>query len=173
MLVAVMWIVFIVDQFAPLEAFGLIPRTFKGLVGILAMPVLHANLNHIISNTVPLIVLGVLLVGASARSAAVIASVWLIAGAALWIGGRHASHIGASGVVFGLVSYLIVSGILERRFVPLMIAVLVGFLYGGMLFPGVLPFQAGVSWDGHLFGAIAGVITAFLMRTKRPTNSWG
>jgi len=172
-LVAVMWAVFAIDRFTPIEALGLIPRTLRGLVGIIAMPLLHLDLGHIFSNTVPLLVLGVLLAGSSSRSSAVIGSIWLLSGIGLWLGGREALHIGASGLVFGLVTFLIVSGFIEKRFVPLAVSVVVGFLYGGTLFTGVLPISPGVSWDGHLFGAIAGVITGFLLKTKPKTNAWG
>ncbi len=172
-LIAVMWAVFVVDRFTALESLGLVPRTFGGVIGILAMPLLHLDLGHIFSNTVPLLVLGVLLAGSSSKSASVIASIWLLSGVGLWLGGREALHIGASGIVFGLVAFLIVSGFIERRFVPLAISLIVGFLYGGTLLTGVLPSSSGVSWDGHLFGAIAGAITAFLLKNKpEKSNGW-
>jgi len=148
-LVAIMWAVFFIDRFTPLEALGLIPRTFRGLAGIVAMPLLHLDLGHIFSNTVPLLVLGVLLAGSTSKSSAVIGSIWVLSGVGLWIFGREALHIGASGLVFGLVTFLIVAGFIEKRFVPLAISVIVGFLYGGTLFTGILPISPGTSWDGH------------------------
>jgi membrane associated rhomboid family serine protease len=137
------------------------------------MPFLHANLHHIVSNTVPLLVLLALLAGSKARSWMIVVYVTLLGGLLLWLFGRTADHIGASGLIFGLVAFLIVSGLLERRPVPLLVSAIVGFLYGGTLFWNVLP-QAGshVSWDGHLCGAIAGGIVAYVLtRPSQPVPS--
>lgn len=172
-LIAILWAVFFIDRFTPIENLGLVPRTLGGLLGIVAMPLLHLDLSHIFSNTVPLLILGILLAGSSGKSSTVIALIWIMSGVGLWLGGREALHIGASGIVFGLVSYLIVQGFVERRFVPLAVSLIVGVLYGGTLLTGVLPVSSGTSWDGHLFGAIAGVITAFMMKTKSKPSMWG
>jgi membrane associated rhomboid family serine protease len=162
--VGVVWAVFLVDLALPgrLQSYGLTPRTMHGLVGIVTMPFLHANLEHIVSNTVPLIVLLVLLAGSRPRSWTIVAGIMLLGGALLWLFGRRANHIGASGLIYGLIAYLFVAGILERRFVPLAIALVVGFLYGGTLAAGIVP-RAGsyVSWDGHLCGAAAGALVAY------------
>jgi membrane associated rhomboid family serine protease len=138
-------------------------------VGIPAMPFLHANLQHILSNTVPLFVLLVLLAGSRAESWEVVVLIVFLGGFLLWLCGREAVHIGASGLIAGLGAFLIVSGFLERRFVPLVIALVVGFFYGGALLSGIIPrFGAQVSWDGHLCGMAAGVITAvILVRVQR------
>jgi membrane associated rhomboid family serine protease len=157
--------VFVISRFAPgLEDFGVVPRTLGGLVGIPAAPFLHENLHHIVSNTVPLFILLAILAGSRARSWEVVVDVVLLGGSLLWLFGRPATHIGASGLIFGLIAFLIVSGLRERRLVPLTIAVIVGFLYGGTLVSGVLPrFGSHISWDGHLFSAIAGGIVAYAM----------
>ena len=165
--VAAIWIVFLVDLLLPLEQFGLIPRTLRGLPGIVSSPFLHADLAHVVSNTVPLLVLLMLLAGSRSDSRTVVVSIILLGGGLLWVFGCEAIHIGASGLVFGLISFLLVSGALGRRWPALLAALLVGLLYGGTLFTGILPFQHDVSWDGHLFGALAGATTAWwLARAK-------
>lgn len=159
--IVVIWIVFLADQLLPLERLGLVPRTLHGMPGIVAGPFLHVGLSHLVSNTVPLLVLLMLLAGSRSDSAAVVVSIILFGGGLLWLFGRHARHIGASSLVFGLIAFLLVSGVLERRWPALLAALLVGLLYGTTLFTGILPFQPGVSWDGHLFGAVAGAATAW------------
>ena len=169
--VAVVWGVFLVDVVVPvdLRSFGVTPRTLAGLVGIPAMPFLHADLTHIIGNTLPLVILLLLLAGSRAQTAAVVFGVVLLGGALLWLFGRSATHIGASGLIFGLIAFLIISGILERRFVPLVISIVVTFLYGGVLLYGIVPRSgSSVSWDGHLFGAVAGGVVAYV--TTRPSR---
>lgn len=165
--VGAVWIVFLVDRLLPLEQLGLVPRTLRGLPGIVASPFLHADLAHIVSNSVPLLVLLVLLAGSRSDSRLVVISVIVLGGGLLWVFGRAAVHIGASGLVFGLTAFLLASGVLERRWPALMAALIVGLLYGGTLVTGILPFQRGVSWDGHLFGAVAGVTTAWWLARRR------
>lgn len=158
----VIWAVFLLRFVAPgVDRFGVTPRTSGGLAGIVAMPFLHANLAHLAGNTVPLFVLLLLVVGSRARPWAIVAGISVLSGSLLWIFGRPAIHIGASALIFGLTTFLIASGLLERRLVSLLIAACVGFLYGGSLVAGVAPgLRAGVSWDGHLCGAVAGVMAA-------------
>ena len=165
----VIWTVFFVTcVFPSLDGLGVTPRTMVGLVGIAVMPFLHADLHHIVSNTVPLVVLLALLAGSKARSWEIVGGVSLLAGLLLWLFGRSATHIGASGLVFGLVAFLIVSGLLERRPVSLLVSLVVGFLYGGTLLWNILPgIGSHVSWDGHLWGAVAGGIVAYVL-TKAP-----
>ncbi len=155
------WVVFLFDQFLPLEKLALIPRQIHALPGILAMPFLHANWSHIISNSIPLIVLLVLLAGSKANSTVVVAIIMVLGGILHWLFGREFAVVGQSGLVFGLIAFLLLSGLLERRFIPLLISLFVGVTYGSTLIVGVLPNQPGVSWDGHLFGAIAGALTAW------------
>ncbi len=162
--IAIIWGVFLFDIFLPLEKLGLIPRESEGLWGILTMTFLHGNYQHILGNTIPLVVLLVLLAGSRADSRKVVTSVILLGGALLWLFGRGGSiHIGASLLVFGLAVFLIVSGILEKRTLPMIISVIVALVYGTSLVSGILPWQQGISWDGHLMGGIAGAITAGLL----------
>ena len=158
------WIVYPID----FNSYGVVPREVSGAIGIPAMPFLHAGIRHLLSNTIPLFVLLALLAGSKARSWAIVGEIILVGGVLLWAFGRHATHVGASSLVFGLVSFLIISGLLERRIIALIVSVVVGFLYGGTLIWGVLPSVGPhVSWDGHLCGAIAGGLIAYFL-TKEP-----
>jgi membrane associated rhomboid family serine protease len=121
-----------------------------------------------LSNTIPLFVLLALLAGSNARSWEIVAEVVLLGGLLLWLVGRPATHIGASGLIFGLITFLIVSGIREKRIVPLVVCLVVGFLYGGALIWGIIPrFGSHGSWDGHLCSALAGGIVAYAL-TRKP-----
>jgi membrane associated rhomboid family serine protease len=167
--VGCIWLVFVVEHIPGLNltSYGIVPRTMRGLTGILAAPFLHANLGHITSNTIPLTVLLLLLAGSRAASWAIVLSIVLLSGALLWLFGRPANHIGASSLIYGLVAYLFVSGIREQRIVPMAISVLVGFLYGGSMASGIVPrWGSQISWEGHLFGAIAGALVAYLMTSQ-------
>jgi membrane associated rhomboid family serine protease len=167
--VGAIWAVFLWSLLFPgVDEYGVIPRRTVGLVGIPAMPFLHANFQHILSNTIPLVVLLILLAGSRAESWEVVVLVAFLGGLLLWIFGRPAIHIGASGLISGLTAFLILSGLLEKRIIPLLIALLVGFFYGTSLILGVIPrFGSQISWDGHLCGAIAGGIVAYAL-TRAP-----
>ncbi len=166
MFIMAIWIGFALELILPLERFGLIPRRGAGLDGIFLMPFLHGSLQHIISNTVPLFVLMLLLAGSRANSWVIVTSITLLSGLLLWLFGRPMIHIGASGLIFGLITFLIFSGLFEKRISSIVISILVGFLYGGSLFAGVIPGQTGISWDGHFCGAVAGIIIAWLVTRK-------
>jgi membrane associated rhomboid family serine protease len=162
--IGLIWFVFVLDRILPLEVLGLVPRTMSGLTGIVTMPFLHQDLAHIMGNTPPLAVLLALLAGSRGNSKVIVLALIVLGGVLLWLFGRgNALHIGASGLVFALVSFLIAAGIFERRITSLVVSVLVGFFYGTTLLMGVLPGQQGVSWDGHLLGGVAGVVIAWLM----------
>ncbi len=154
------WILF----HGALNEFGIIPRNLIGLRGILFSPFLHGGLPHLIANTVPFVILGwfVMLRGVN-EFAEVTLFVMLVGGIGTWlIAPSRSVHIGASGVVFGYLGFLLARGYFERSFVSVSISVLAAFLYGGMIW-GVLPGQAYVSWQGHFFGFIGGAIAAKLM----------
>lgn len=171
--IALIWIVFVFDRFMQLEQYGLVPRSVRGLIGIVAMPFLHSDLSHIVSNTIPLTVTLLLLAGSRANSGAIVILITILAGFGLWLFGREALHIGASGLVFGLIAFHIGSGIFERRVTSIIIAFGIGGLYAGTLFNGVMPFQKGVSWEGHLIGAMAGALVALITSrmTVEPNNN--
>jgi membrane associated rhomboid family serine protease len=167
--VGIVWCVFVVGLVLPfsINSCGVTPRSIIGLVGVPLMPFLHADLKHLLSNTVPLTILLLLLAGSKANSWTIVAFIVFMSGAMLWLFGRPATHVGASGLIFGLIAFLLASGILERRIVPLVISIVVGFLYGGTLLSGIVPdLGSHISWEGHLFGAIAGGLAAGLM-TRR------
>lgn len=159
--VGVIWIVFLLDLILPLEKLGLVPRSFTGLIGIVTMPFLHGSFGHLLSNTIPLIILLGLMVASRRQPWSTMILLTLISGVALWMFGRTALHIGASGLIYALMGFLIAVGIFERRLFSAAIALFVGLVYGGSILGGILPWQPGVSWEGHLFGLLAGAVLAW------------
>ena len=180
---AAIWGVFLVDSVLcywqlNLSQFGLTPRSWWGLLGVLTMPFLHGGFLHVLGNTISLGVLLLLLAGSQSRTWIVVVAIALLGGVLLWAVGRSATHIGASALVFGLVTFLILSGFLEKRIIPILVSILVGILYGGRLIVEVFPLTASTyaSWDGHLCGALAGVVIAYIMtrfRRSTPTKASG
>ena len=166
--IVIIWLVFLLDQFLPLENLGLRPRNTFGLIGVAAMTFLHGSWGHIIGNTFPLITLLFLLVSSRANSVVIVFFITILGGLLLWLfGGSGSIHIGASLLVFGLIGFLLTTGLFfERQFLSLLISLFVLFSYGGSLIIGVLPVQIGVSWEGHLYGFIAGVVVAYLNKKK-------
>lgn len=144
---------------------GLIPRHVGGLDGVLAMPLLHGGFGHLISNTPPLLLMGALLAATATRALTVVNAIIVVMGGGLvWTVGSSAIHVGASGLIFGWFGFLIARGLVDRSPVTLGAAVLVGLIYGSIVW-GVLPGMPGVSWEAHLFGALSGVVAAFVVRT--------
>ena len=145
-----------------LRTFGIVPRTPRGLIGIAFAPLLHLNFGHLFANALPLFVLLVLLFAHSEYLPEVtLAWIWLGSGLGTWLIGRGgAIHIGASSVIYGLVVYLIATGWWMRSWRSVFIALAVLFLYGG-IFYGLLPQRGIVSWEGHLAGAITGLLVAW------------
>ncbi len=173
MLVAVMWIVELVDLLpgTNFDRWGIRPRSAAGLVGIVTAPFLHAGFGHLIGNTIPFLVLGGLIASSGiGRYAQVTVIVAVVSGVGTWlVGPANTDHIGASGLVFGYLTYLVARGFYERKLTYLAVAVVVVFLYGGVLW-GIVP-RDGISWQGHLFGALAGVLAARLLHDERPHRS--
>ena len=158
-----LWLIKVIDTLLPIDLgqFGIIPRTIRGLIGIIVAPLIHGNYYHLISNTAPLFVLLLSLFTFYKKQAilVVIGSV-LLGGLLVWIFGRTASHIGISGLIYSLAAFRITSGIVKKDFKSLLISILVIVFYGGLVW-GVFPGRFGISWEGHLFGAVAGVLIAF------------
>lgn len=162
--IALMWVVEVVDTVAlddRLQGGGIHPRALDGLDGILWAPFLHAGWGHIVSNTVPFVVLGGLVALRGLRRwVEVTAAVIVVGGLATWLLARSGNHVGASGVVFGYMGYLVGAAVFERSLKAIGIAVVAVLLYGGLIW-GIVP-SGQVSWEGHLFGALAGLGTARL-----------
>ena len=172
--VALLYLVELIDQLLnhSLDVNGIRPGQTDGLWGIIFAPVLHANWQHLAANTVPLLVLGFLVTLAGmSRFIWATAVIWILGGFGTWLIGNMGSscgptdHIGASGLIFGYLAFLLVFGIFVRRFWDIVIGLVVLFLYGGVLL-GAMPVLhqcGGVSWQGHLSGAVAGVLAAYLL----------
>jgi membrane associated rhomboid family serine protease len=175
-LVGAIWAAFLLGKVLPfpVNSLGVTPRTFTGLTGVIAAPFLHANLRHLINNTVPLLVLLTLLVSwKGGRWWTIVLELVLLSGLLLWLVGRPATHLGASSLIFGLITFMIVSGVLERRLVSLAVSILVGFLYGGTILGGIVPrLGSAVSWEGHLCGAVAGGVVAYIAAKGAGRRDW-
>jgi membrane associated rhomboid family serine protease len=167
---ALLWVIELVDAAMDhkLDQYGVQPRSDEGLLGILFAPFLHGGWDHLSANSGPLLVLGFLTFAAGMlRGLAAAVVIWVVGGVGVWLSaGSNTNHIGASGLVFGFLVYVVVRGIVNRRFWEIAVGAVVLFIYGGVLW-GVLPGQPGVSWQGHLFGAIGGAIAAVVVSDRR------
>jgi membrane associated rhomboid family serine protease len=164
--VGLLWAIFIIDSAFGLRLgrFGLRPGSLTGLVGVLTAPLLHGGLQHILSNTLPMFISLTATLYFYPRSAVrVIPLIWLGSGALAWLIGRPSLHYGASGLIYGLLAFVFVSGLLRRDLRSIAVSLLVGFLYGSMVW-GVLPIRPHMSWEMHLSGAAIGVLLAILFR---------
>jgi membrane associated rhomboid family serine protease len=176
--VAVLGIVFVADAMLGLglARFGVQPRAWTGLAGVLAAPLLHADFMHLVSNALPLAIAGTaMLFLYPDASRVVLPAIYLGPGVAVWLFGRDSIHIGASGLVYGLVAYVFVAGMIRRDRRAIAASLLVAFLYGALVW-GVLPIKVGVSWETHLAAAVIGVVLAFALRHRdippRKRYSW-
>ncbi len=167
--VATLWVLEIIDQillFEGLDRFGILPRRESGLLGILFWPFLHGGFPHLIANSGALIPLGIMLL-LRGRGDFFWATFfpWVVGGALVWcfgsLFGPLAVHIGASGVIFGWLGFLLSRGLFDKSLKGILISVAVGVLYGGSV-AGVLPGQEGISWEAHLFGFVSGVLGALV-----------
>ena len=169
-MVVVMWGLEVVDIAAGhrLDRLGIEPRDADGLVGVVTAPFLHAGFGHLASNTVPFVALGLAIAFSGlARLAKVTVIVMLVGGLGTWLlAPENTVHIGASGVVFGYAAYLIVRGIFNRSLGELALAAVVVLFMGGALLGGLVP-RSGVSWQGHLFGALGGLVAARVLARPR------
>lgn len=164
-----MWIIFSFEFFLNLDFgfLGVHPRHLAGLIGIFTSPLIHGNFQHIVSNTIPLILLGTtLFVFYNAIAVRVFLQCYIFTGILVWVFGREFWHIGASGVIYGLAFFLISYGFFRKDFRSLLISIIVVSIYGGLVY-GVLPTRANISWESHLFGGLVGIATAYTLRHTR------
>jgi membrane associated rhomboid family serine protease len=164
--IGVLWSIFIIDAVFGLRLgrFGLRPGSIAGLTGVVTAPLLHGSFEHLLSNTMPMFIAMTATLYLYPRSAfRVIPMIWLGSGVLAWFIGRPSLHYGASGLIYGLLAYVFFSGILRRDMRSVSVSLLVGFLYGSMVW-GVLPIKPHMSWEMHLSGAVMGVLLAFVYR---------
>jgi membrane associated rhomboid family serine protease len=163
-----MWLIFFIEMNfgIDLSVFGILPREPIGLIGIIFSHLLHGSLLHLVSNTIPLLFLGITLYYFYGRIASkVFIASYFLTGILVWLFARPSFHIGASGLIYGIASFLFFSGIVRTEFRALLISLAVVIAYGGMVW-GILPSIPGVSWESHFFGAIVGGISAYATRNN-------
>jgi membrane associated rhomboid family serine protease len=170
--VAVMWIVKIAEYYtnSDFSEFGIMPLTVKGLIGIITAPFIHADFGHLLANTIPMFVsLSIIFYFYKEVAFQVFFLVWLFTGVWVWSFARNDSyHIGASGLVYGYISFLLFSGMIRRNARLMAISLLIIFLYGGFfwgVFPNFFP-KRNISWESHLMGGIAGIVMAIFYRKE-------
>ena len=169
---ALLYLIELVDAILPtdLDRFGIHPRSLSGLLGIIWAPLLHHGWGHLAANTLPVLIFGFLAMSIGLRQwIAVTATIWLVSGIGVWLIGGAGVTVGASGLALGWLTFLLVRGLFTRSFLQLGIGLVLLFYWGSTLF-GVLPGNPGISWQGHLFGAAAGVLAAWLvaLAARRP-----
>lgn len=163
----IIWAIFLLDMFLINISFckyGILPRNVNGLIGIITSTFLHANLAHIISNSILLVfLLYISIVFFNKETKSAIILIIFISGSLVWLFGRQGYHVGASSLIYGLTGFLTFFGIFKKSIVPIVIGIFVGLTYGTTMIMGLLPIFQSVSWEGHLFGGIAGVISAKML----------
>ncbi|WP_371664970.1 rhomboid family intramembrane serine protease [Streptomyces sp. NBC_00280] len=173
--VALLWLLEVVDVVSghALDGLGITPRTTSELVDVVPAAFIHFGFAHVAANSVPLLVLGFLAaLGGLRRFAAVCALIIVADGLGVWlISPAHSNTAGASGLIFGLFGYLIVTGFVERRPLGILVGLLVAAVWGTSILTGLAPTQTGISWQGHLVGLISGVGAAFVFRRRVPPTA--
>lgn len=169
-LVFLMWLAYTLEYLYGfnLALLGIKPRTLEGLIGIFVAPIIHGSRMHLVSNTVPLLVLGTALFFFYEKiGRTVFFRCYFFTNILVWLfSPRMSYHIGASGLIYGLASFLIFFGLLRKDFWSLLISIGVMVIYGG-IFYGILPTQSEISWESHLAGSVVGIITAYNLRNKK------
>jgi membrane associated rhomboid family serine protease len=164
-----LYLVELADVILPgnLDNFGIHSRTLSGLDGVIWAPLLHDGWSHLFGNTVPVLLFAFLaMAGGIGRWVAVTATIWILGGLGVWLLGPSGTvTIGASGLAFGWLAYLLVRGLFNRSAGQIVVALVLLFVWGGMLW-GILPGDPGISWQGHLFGALAGVLAAWVAAAR-------
>lgn len=171
-LVFLMWAVFYLEYVLgwPLGEYGIIPRTFQGLIGIFTAPLIHGDVLHLVSNTIPMLFLGSILFFIYPKiGGPVFFRAYFWTNILVWIFARPAVHIGASGVVYALAFFLMFFGFFRRDFLSIFISIIVVILYGGVFY-GVLPSDPRISFESHLAGALVGIVSAFTFSSKKKVS---
>ena len=160
-LLLIIWILAFIGYIFPLYQYGIVPRDINSLGGIIFAPFIHANLLHVIANSSGLLILGYIFFITEKNSGwSTFTSILILSGIGTWIIGRgNTVHIGASGLVYGLIGYLIFRGFYQKKLVTIIISGGIFLFYGGSLW-GILPSKFYISWEGHLSGFIAGILVA-------------
>ncbi|MEU0246034.1 rhomboid family intramembrane serine protease [Streptomyces sp. NPDC006235] len=173
--VALLWLLEVMDVLSghALDGLGVTPRTPSELVDVVPSAFIHFGFAHLAANTVPLLVLGFLAALAGLRRFLLVcALIVLVDGLGVWlIAPAHTNTAGASGLIFGLFGFLLVSGFVERRPLGVLVGVVIAAIWGGSILAGLAPTQTGVSWQGHLLGLLAGVTAAFLLRRPKASRA--
>lgn len=176
LLLAAMWILEILDYvlFLGLDRFGIVAHDPEGLLGVPLAPFLHAGFGHLMANSVPLLVLGIMAaIRGVGRFVAASVIIVIVSGVGVWLTSPpHFITVGASGLVFGYFGYVVARGLFDRHSLDIALGIVVAVLYYSLLW-GVLPNQPGVSWQGHLFGLIGGVLAAWMLRRRRASHAYG
>ncbi|MBR8643151.1 rhomboid family intramembrane serine protease [Streptomyces tuirus] len=173
--IALLWLLEVVDVMSghALDGLGVTPRTPSELVDVVPSAFIHFGFAHLAANTLPLLVLGFLAALAGLRRFLLVcALIMIVDGLGVWlIAPAHTNTAGASGLIFGLFGFLLISGFVERRPWGVLVGILIAAIWGGSILAGLAPTQTGVSWQGHLLGLLAGVAAAFVFRRRRATPS--
>ncbi len=173
----IIWLVFFMDNFFKLNLYtlGICPRTLNGLKGILFSPFIHADINHILNNSLPILILGSMIFYFYKPIAwSSITWIYIISGIWLWIGGRNNAitphyHFGASSLIYGFATFLFFSGVFRKHKELMMVSAFVVFTYGSITW-GIFPIDRSISWEGHLFGSVAGILVAYNYRKDGPQS---
>ena len=168
--VLLMWLIYWLNVHFDLDYidYGIFPRTFSGLKGILFSPFIHGSLSHLFNNSFPILILGTALFYYYGRlGVKVFVLIYFLTGMLVWISARDAYHIGASGIIYGLAGFLFLSGVLRREKTLMALSLLVTFLYGS-LFWGIFPVREHISWESHFWGGIVGFVLALYYRKEGP-----
>ncbi|MBI9072303.1 MAG: rhomboid family intramembrane serine protease [Melioribacteraceae bacterium] len=172
--ISIIWLIqfFEIITSISFSQFGVYPRTTFGLIGILSSPLIHSDLNHLISNTFPLLfLLPAIIYFYDENSKTILAINYLVPNLLVWCFGRESFHIGSSGFLYALAFFIFFSGVFRKDIKSVSLSLIVAFLYGGLIW-GVLPTNPRISFESHLFGAIVGIVLAFILKNNSKTKKY-
>lgn len=167
--VVLLWVLHIVKTLGHFQwgRYGIYPREVDGIAGIFLSPFIHGDFQHLLSNSVPLFFLTAMILFFYPRVANIsLVLLYLVTGLLVWLFARPVYHIGASGVVFGMISFVFWNGVFRRNIKSIVLALVIIIMYGGTYFTGIAPGEEGISWESHLLGAITGIFVSFIFRNQ-------